>query len=73
MVNQKMVILAIFDGVGQFWGQFWATKLLPIDSTIESGMVKHTLKKILGPGQEGIRPARLEIQGKTHDFQNGQL
>ena len=73
MVNQKMVILAIFDGVGQFWGQFWATKLHPIDSTIESGMVRHTLKKILGLGQEGIRPARPEIQGKMRDFQNGQL
>ena len=73
MVNQKMVILAIFDGVDQFWGQFWATKFHPIDSAIESGMVRHTLRKISGIGSEKIVPARPEIQGKTHDFQNGQL
>ena len=65
--------MTIFEGVGQLRGQFWAPKLHPIDSAIESGMVRHILRKISGLGLERIGPASPEIQGKMRDFQNGQL
>ena len=73
MVNQKMVIFVIFEGVGQLRRQFWASKLHSIDSIIESAMVRHTLRKISALGWESIGPARPVIQFKTRDFQKGQL
>ena len=57
--------LAVFLGVSRLGGQFWVSKLHLIDFAIESAIVRHALRNILGFGLERIGPPRQEVQCKT--------
>ena len=69
----RLSVLAQNTVGGWLWGQFWVSKLHLIDSTIESAIVRHALRNILGYGLEKIGPPRPEVQCKTWHFQKVKL